>query len=152
MYLRSNRLIHNLKVIATMDPNSSNVLRYIQEQLQLMRTEMRNMSNQMNKGDIQKTKIVKNKTEIFSIQFYFIFFFLLFLLSFRWKGSWDLGFSVQIIWILIFHLPKVTGICYKGRHIVNPGGRRRAICRIRRQKKALLGNRQGVRTYPSRLL
>jgi hypothetical protein len=83
MYLRSNRLIHNLKVIATMDPNSSNVLRYIQEQLQLMRTEMRNMSNQMNKGDIQKTKIVKNKTEIFSIQFYFIFFFLLFLLCFR---------------------------------------------------------------------
>jgi hypothetical protein len=83
MYLRSNRLIHNLKVIATMDPNSSNVLRYIQEQLQLMRTEMRNMSNQMTKGDIQKTKIVKNKTEIFSIQFYFIFFFLLFLLCFR---------------------------------------------------------------------
>jgi len=83
MYLRSNRLIHNLEVIATMDPNSSNVLRYIQEQLQLMRTEMRNMSNQMNKGDIQKTKIVKNKTEIFSIQFDFNFFFLLFLLCFR---------------------------------------------------------------------
>lgn len=48
MHLRSGRLVHNLEVIATMDPNSSNVLRDIQEQLQLMRTEMGNMSNQMN--------------------------------------------------------------------------------------------------------
>ena len=48
MHLRSGRLVHNLEVIATMDPNSSNVLRDIQEQLQLMRTEISNMSNQMN--------------------------------------------------------------------------------------------------------
>jgi hypothetical protein len=48
IHLRTNRLVHNLKVIATMDPNSSNVLRDIQEQLQLMRKEISNMSNQMN--------------------------------------------------------------------------------------------------------
>ena len=48
MHLRSGRLVHNLEVIATMDPNSSNVLRDIQEQLQLIRTEMSNISNQMN--------------------------------------------------------------------------------------------------------
>ena len=48
MHLHSDHLVHNLEVIATMDPNSSNVLRDIQEQLQLMRTKMGNMSNQMN--------------------------------------------------------------------------------------------------------
>jgi len=48
MHLHSGCLVHNLEVIATMDPNSSNVLRDIQEQLQLMRMEMSNMSNQMN--------------------------------------------------------------------------------------------------------
>ena len=48
MHLRSGRLVHNLEVIATMDPSSSNVLRDIQEQLQLMRTDVRNMSNQIN--------------------------------------------------------------------------------------------------------
>jgi hypothetical protein len=44
MHLCSSRLVHNLEVIATMDPNSNNILRDIQEQLQLMRTEMSNMS------------------------------------------------------------------------------------------------------------
>ena len=48
MHLRNGCLVHNLEVIATMDPKSSNVFRDIQEQLQLMRTEMSNMSNQMN--------------------------------------------------------------------------------------------------------
>jgi hypothetical protein len=48
MHLHSGRLVHNLEVIATMNSNSSNVLRDIQEQLQLMRMEMSNMSNQMN--------------------------------------------------------------------------------------------------------
>ena len=48
MHLRSGRLVHNLEVIANMDPNSSNVLRDIQEQLHLMRTEVGNMSNQVN--------------------------------------------------------------------------------------------------------
>jgi len=33
MHLRSDRLVHNLKVIATMDSNSSNAFRDIQEQL-----------------------------------------------------------------------------------------------------------------------
>ena len=48
MHLYSGYLVHNLEVIPTMDPNSNNILRDIQEQLQLMRTEMSNMSNQMN--------------------------------------------------------------------------------------------------------
>ena len=48
MYLRSGRLVHNLEVIATMDPDSNNILRDIQEQLHLMRTEVGNMSNQVN--------------------------------------------------------------------------------------------------------
>jgi len=48
MHIRSGRLVHNLEVIVIMDPNSSNVLRDIQEQLQHMRTDMSNMSNQMN--------------------------------------------------------------------------------------------------------
>ena len=48
MHLRSSRLVHNLEVTTTIDPNSSNVIRDIQEQLQLMRAEMSNMSNQMN--------------------------------------------------------------------------------------------------------
>ena len=39
MHLRSGRLVHNLEVIATMNPNSSNVLRDIQELLQLIRNE-----------------------------------------------------------------------------------------------------------------
>ena len=48
MHLRSGRLVHNLEVIATMDPNSSDALRDIQEQLHLMRAEVSNMSNQIN--------------------------------------------------------------------------------------------------------
>ena len=48
MHLCSGRLVHNLEGIATMDPNSSNVLRDIQEQLHLMRTEVSNMSNHIN--------------------------------------------------------------------------------------------------------
>jgi recombination DNA repair RAD52 pathway protein len=48
MHLRSGHLVHNLEVTATIDPNSSNVIRNIQEQLQLMRAEMSNMSNKMN--------------------------------------------------------------------------------------------------------
>jgi len=46
MHLRSGCLVHNLKVIVTMDSNYSNVLIDIQKQLQLMRTEI-SMSNQM---------------------------------------------------------------------------------------------------------
>ena len=48
MHLCSGRLVHNLEGIITMDPNSSNVLRDIQEQLHLMRTEVSNMSNHIN--------------------------------------------------------------------------------------------------------
>ena len=48
MHLRSGRLVHNLEVKATMDPDSDNVLRDIQEQLHLMRTKVSNMSNQIN--------------------------------------------------------------------------------------------------------
>ena len=36
MNLRSGHLVHNLEVIVTMDPNSSNALIDIQEQLQLI--------------------------------------------------------------------------------------------------------------------
>jgi len=48
MHLRSGRLVHNLEVIAITDLDSSNALKVIQEQLQLMQIEMNNMSNQMN--------------------------------------------------------------------------------------------------------
>ena len=48
MHLHSGRLVNNLEVTTTIDPNSSNVLRDIQEQLHLMRTEVGNMSNQVN--------------------------------------------------------------------------------------------------------
>ena len=48
MHLRNDRRVHNLEVIATMDPDSNNVLRDIQEQLHLIRTEVGNMSNQIN--------------------------------------------------------------------------------------------------------
>jgi len=48
MHLHSGHLVHNLEVIANMDLNSSNALRDIQKQLQLMLIEMNNMTNQMN--------------------------------------------------------------------------------------------------------
>ena len=48
MHRWSGRLVHNVEVIATMDPSSSNVLRDILEQLQLKRTNVSNMSNQIN--------------------------------------------------------------------------------------------------------
>jgi hypothetical protein len=48
MHLRSGHLVHNLEVTTTIDSNSSNVIRNIQGQLQLMRAEMSNMSNKMN--------------------------------------------------------------------------------------------------------
>jgi hypothetical protein len=72
MHLHSGRLVHNLEIIATMDPNSSNVLRYIQEQLQFMRTEMSNMSNQINNlsGRMESIKILQvrqsNESEHFN--------------------------------------------------------------------------------------
>ena len=45
MHRGSGRLVHNVEVIATMDPSSSNVLRDILEQLQLMQIDVSNMSN-----------------------------------------------------------------------------------------------------------
>jgi hypothetical protein len=47
MHLHNGRLIHNLEVISTIDLNSSNALRDIQEQLQLMQTKIKNMSTFM---------------------------------------------------------------------------------------------------------
>ena len=48
MHRWSGCLVHNVEVIATMDPSSSNVLKDIHEQLKLMQMDVSNMSNQVN--------------------------------------------------------------------------------------------------------
>lgn len=48
MHLQRGHLVHNSELTVAMDPNFNNILRDIQEQLQLMRANINNMSNQMN--------------------------------------------------------------------------------------------------------
>jgi hypothetical protein len=48
MYLRSSHLVHNPKLTITKYLNTSDALRDIQEQSQLMQADVNNMSTQMN--------------------------------------------------------------------------------------------------------
>jgi hypothetical protein len=47
MHLQRGHLVHNSEITIAIDPNSSNVLRDIQEHLQLMRANMNNFSERI---------------------------------------------------------------------------------------------------------
>jgi hypothetical protein len=47
MHLQRGHLVHNSEITVAIDPNSSNVLRDIQEHLQLMRANMTNFSERI---------------------------------------------------------------------------------------------------------
>ena len=47
MHLQRGHLAHNSEITVAIDPNSSNVLRDIQEHLQLMRANMNNFSERI---------------------------------------------------------------------------------------------------------
>jgi len=47
MHLQRGHLVHNSEIRVAIDPNSGNVLRDIQEHLQLMRANMNNFSERI---------------------------------------------------------------------------------------------------------